>query len=55
MAHSKDSAKLDAQEQAMEQVVESIRTLRATLAEPSRAVRSWRFKYQNWRRGVVLL
>lgn len=55
MAHSKDSAKLDAQEQAMEQVVESIRTLRATLAEPSRAVRSWRFKYQNWRRGIVLL
>lgn len=55
MAHSKDSPKLDAQEQAMEQVVESIRVLRATLAEPSRAVRSWRFKYQNWRRGIVLL
>ena len=55
MAHSKDSAKLDAQEQAMEQVVESIHALRATLAEPSRAVRSWRFKYQNWRRGIVLL
>lgn len=55
MAHSKDSAKLDAQEQAMEQVVASIRTLRATLAEPSRAVRSWRFKYQNWRRGITIL
>lgn len=55
MAYSKDSPKLDAQEQAMEQVVASIRTLRATLAEPSRAVRSWRFKYQNWRRGIVLL
>lgn len=55
MAHSKDSAKLDFQEQAMEQVVESIRTLRATLAEPSRAVRSWRFKYQNWRRGITIL
>lgn len=55
MAYSKDSPKLDAQEQAMEQVVESIRTLRATLAEPSRAVRSWRFKYQNWRRGVTIL
>lgn len=55
MAHSKDSAKLDAQEAAMEQVVASICVLRATLAEPSRAVRSWRFKYQNWRRGIVLL
>lgn len=55
MAYSKDSPKLDAQEQAMEQVVASIRVLRATLAEPSRAVRSWRFKYQNWRRGVAVL
>ena len=55
MAFSKDTAKLDNQEKAMEQLRQAIVDLKRELNAPSRQVRSWRMAYCNWRRKVQIM
>lgn len=51
---SKDRPKLDEQEAAMAETVAAIAKLKRFLKVTvnTREIRSWRFKYQNWRRAV---
>lgn len=46
---------LDTEEQAFNAVMASLSAMKALLAGQSREVRSWRFKVQNWKRGVTIL
>lgn len=46
---------LDTEEQAFNAVMASLSAMKALLAGQSREVRSWRFKVQNWKRGIVVL
>ncbi|MDC2828929.1 hypothetical protein PO250_01085 [Limosilactobacillus mucosae] len=55
MTFSKDSSKLDNQEKAMEQVIKAIADLKRELNAPSREIRSWRMRYRNWHRKLVIM
>lgn len=46
---------LDTEEKAFNAVMASLSAMKALLASQSREVRSWRFKVQNWKRGIVVL
>lgn len=46
---------LDTEEQAFNSVMASLSAMKALLAGQSREVRSWRFKVQNWKRGITIL
>lgn len=46
---------LDTEEQAFNAVMASLSAMKALLAGQSREVRSWRFKVQNWKRGVTII
>lgn len=46
---------LDAEEKAFNDVMASLSAMKRLLAQQSREVRSWRFKVQNWKRGIAIL
>ena len=46
---------LDTEERAFNAVMNSLSAMKALLAQQSREVRSWRFKVQNWKRGVTVI
>lgn len=52
---TKDSAKLDAQEQAMQILAQKLKETKAIMAEPSREVRRWRMLFGNWKRGITTI
>lgn len=46
---------LDAEEKAFNDVMASLSAVKRLLAQQSREVRSWRFRVQNWKRGITTL
>src|SRR5699024_2399410 len=46
---------LDAEEKALSDVMASLSAMKRLLAQQSREVRSWRFRVQNWKRGITIL